>query len=249
MAPNLYRIDEGPDPTIGRDIDKEIVKTVDGVQYGDYDILRTAKTSSILTSGTDPQEMQQMYQKGNENILTKDITFSENWDKGVQIDEINNGRMHDIKNIAKIDNLGKGKDLVMMKDNQETSIKGLIEYNAFNDTFFSETNQKVLQDSLRYGVYKNTNYVISEQSPKDLFIVMRSIALQFANFGVSVDNLVDEIKKLNEKVLDYCIENVSSNVQQHMGYINDIQKLPMPMEHPEFLNKDNYTYDLFPNIN
>ena len=196
-----------------------------------------------------PQEMQQMYQKGNENILTKDITFSENWDKGVQLDEINNGRMHDIKNIAKIDNLGKGKDLVMMKDNQETSIKGLIEYNAFNDTFFSETNQKVLQDSLRYGVYKNTNYVISEQSPKDLFIVMRSIALQFANFGVSVDNLVDEIKKLNGKVLDYCIENVSSNVQQHMGYINDIQKLPMPMEHPEFLNKDNYTYDLFPNIN
>ena len=145
MAPILYRIDEGPDLTIGRDIDQEIVKTVDGVQYGDYDILRTAKTSSILTSGTDPQEMQQMYQKGNENILTKDTTFNQNWDKGVQIDEINNGRMHDIQNIAKIDNLGKGKDLVMIKDNQETSIKGLIEYNAFNDTFFSETNQKVLQ--------------------------------------------------------------------------------------------------------
>tara|TARA_B100000902_G_C27245603_1_gene882434 strand:- start:468 stop:1220 length:753 start_codon:yes stop_codon:yes gene_type:complete len=250
MASNLYKINEGPDPTIGRDIDKEIVTTINGEDYGDYDIFRTARTSSVLTSGTNPQEMQQMYGSGsNENILQDDDSFNRDWDKGMQIDEINNGRMHDVKTINTNNNLGKGEDLVMIKDNQETSIKGLLEYNALNDNFFSDTNRKVLQDSLRYGVYKNTNYVISDQSPRDLFIIMRSIALQFANFGVSSENLIDEIKKLNKKVLEYCIENVSSNVQQHMGYINDIQKLPMPMSHPKFLNKDNYTYDLFPTIN
>ena len=43
--------------------------------------------------------------------------------------------------------------------------------------------------------------------------------LQYANFRVGIDNIVDEIKRLNEKVLDYSVENVTSNVKQHQGII------------------------------
>ena len=68
--------------------------------------------------------------------------------------------------------------------------------------------------------------------------------LQYANFRVGIDNIVDEIKRLNEKVLEYSVENVTSNVKQHQGYIDDLSKLPVPMEHPSYHNKRNYTYDI-----
>ena len=94
---------------------------------------------------------------------------------------------------------------------------------------------------IRYGVHQKTKQVISNQSPDELYIIMRSIMLQYANFRTEADKVIDEIKRLNAKVLAYCIDNVSSNVQQYMQYIEDISKLRVPMEHPQYLNKDNYT--------
>ena len=66
---------------------------------------------------------------------------------------------------------------------------------------------------------------------------------QYANFMTGVDNIVDEVKRLNKMVLDYSVENVSSNVQQYEGYIKDISNLPPPMDRPLYQGK-NYTYDI-----
>lgn len=68
--------------------------------------------------------------------------------------------------------------------------------------------------------------------------------LQYGNFKVSAENLLDEILELNQRVVNYSAGNISSNVQQYIGYIDDIQKLPTPMEHPSYQNKQNYTYDI-----
>ena len=103
---------------------------------------------------------------------------------------------------------------------------------------------KVVQDTIRYKVHQNTQQVISEQSSNDLFIIMRSIMLQFANFRIGVDNIVDEVRRLNAKVVEYSVENISSNVKQHQGYIEDISKLPTPMDMPVYHNKKNFTYDI-----
>ena len=73
---------------------------------------------------------------------------------------------------------------------------------------------------------------------------MRSIMLQFANFRAGVDKIADEIKRLNNKVLIYCIQNVSSNVRQHVGYIEELEKLPQPMDRPSYGERNNYTYDI-----
>lgn len=73
---------------------------------------------------------------------------------------------------------------------------------------------------------------------------MRSIMLQYANFSVSTENLLDEIRSLNQRVIDYSAENISSNVQQYMGYLSDIEKLPIPIERPSYQNKNNFTYDI-----
>ena len=68
--------------------------------------------------------------------------------------------------------------------------------------------------------------------------------LQYANFKISSEKLIDEIRGLNQRVIDYSSENISSNVQQYMGYLNDIEKLPTPIDRPSYQNKDNFTYDI-----
>ena len=76
-------------------------------------------------------------------------------------------------------------------------------------------------------------------------IIMRSILLQYANFRVGVDNIIDEIKRLNQKVVEYSSDNISTNVLQHMGYIDELSKLPEPMDRPIVSNNTkNFTYDI-----
>ena len=134
--------------------------------------------------------------------------------------------------------------MLTKKDNQETSIKGIVETTALSDLFFSEMNQEALQKSIRYKVYEATGQIISEQSKNSLYIIMRSILLQYGNFRVSTANIIEEIRDLNQRVIDYCVENVSSNVQQYLGYIKDLEKLPVPMDRPVYHNKQNYTHDI-----
>lgn len=160
-----------------------------------------------------------------------------------QIGDVNNGRLSDIKVVGEI-SVPEGTDIVIKKDNTDTSIKGILEQNSINDIFFSEMNTKVVQDTIRYKVHQNTQQVISEQSRNDLFIIMRSIMLQFANFRTGVDNIVDEVRRLNEMVVEYSVENITSNVKQHQGYIKDLSKLPTPLDNPVYHNKRSFTYDI-----
>jgi hypothetical protein len=148
-------------------------------------------------------------------------------------EKFNNGRVPDVKMISNVNKLPDG-DLVILNDNQQTGIKGILEENVINDIFLSEMNTKVIQDTIRYAVYQNTNMVIDYQSPRELYIIMRSIMLQHANFRVGQSGLLDEIKKLNKFVVDYAVKEVSSNVEQYDVYIKDIQNLPTPMDRPGF---------------
>tara|TARA_B100000575_G_C23136190_1_gene660108 strand:- start:1209 stop:2108 length:900 start_codon:yes stop_codon:yes gene_type:complete len=158
-------------------------------------------------------------------------------------DVVNNGRVSDV-GIVNQRFVSEDADVVIQKDNQVNSIKGILEENALNSIFFSDMNMDAIQKSIRYNVYNATNQVVGFQPEHTLYIIMRSIMLQYGNFKVSAENLLDEILELNQRVVNYSAGNISSNVQQYIGYIDDIQKLPTPMEHPSYQNKQNYTYDI-----
>ena len=73
---------------------------------------------------------------------------------------------------------------------------------------------------------------------------MRSIYLQEGSVPVTSDSEAKEvISKLNKSVIDYCVNFVSSKLQQHDQYIRDISTLPVPMDRPQF-EKKNMTYDM-----
>ena len=129
-------------------------------------------------------------------------------------------------------------------DTQSTdSVKGILEENNLTRLFFSPQNIEAIQRMIRYYVHKLTNgQIVSKQSPDELFVIMRSILLQYGNFLSS--GIINEIKRLNSKVVTICAEKVSTEVSQYNHYIDDLQKLPTPLENPHYVNKNNFTYDI-----
>jgi hypothetical protein len=255
---------------IGTDVDGQVLRStpIPGgssyreIQTLDYDILNRPQgnnSASVDTSWAQRLESSNNFlTQSNKNVTVdqggfmdargggrtdSDNVYEGTWDQA-ELENINNGRLHDVGEMVSV-NLEMKDSGGFSSDNQHTSIKGLVEHNALNDVFFSDMNTKVLQDTLAFRVYQNTDQYIGNQSKNELFIVMRSILLQFANFRVHTDNLVGEIKKLNEKVLNYCVENVSSNVLQHQGYIDDVKSMPIPLSNPVNPYSDRgYGFDL-----
>lgn len=96
--------------------------------------------------------------------------------------------------------------------------------------FFSQLNIDSLQDAIRYQVFSKTNnkHVIGKQSETELQIVMRSIYLQY---GKHLDNdVVEQVRGLNGKVLDYVVPRILVELNQFVNYRNDITYLPVPLE-------------------
>lgn len=83
-------------------------------------------------------------------------------------------------------------------------------------------------------VQATTGRLISPQSEDQLFVVMRSTYLQYSNNNPAA--YVEEVRWLNEKVLEYVVPNIITNMQHHIGYLNDISKLPEPIDRGEFVN-------------
>ena len=107
-------------------------------------------------------------------------------------------------------------------------------------------NQKALNDLIIYRVHKLTKLMIkpSNISKNELYVVMRSILLQHANFKVSAKDLVTEIQKLNNLVAAYSVEEISSNLLQYKRYKTDLERLPTPMDRPAYGGKNHAQYDI-----
>ncbi len=118
------------------------------------------------------------------------------------------------------------------------AVQGSFTPNNLSNTFFSCNNIDVLQDGIRYKIYQLTNqkHTIGRQSDQDLKIVMRSIYLQHSkNLNT---NIIEQVRELNTIVLDWCVKEIFSNIQQYDKYCVDVSTLPTPMERsPLMTNK------------
>ena len=160
------------------------------------------------------------------------------------VSEMNNGLLHDV-------NLVQTKDINMVPSEspmfvnfQEDAIKGIHEETGLSELYFSKENMELLQSAIRYEVNQITGKVIDKQSPNELSIVMRSIYLQNGNPMVSSNSIKKEVVKLNSMVIDYCSEQISTQVLQYQGYIQKLTTLPVPIERPQQVDRNNFTYDI-----
>ena len=105
--------------------------------------------------------------------------------------------------------------------------------------FFSNENQKILQNGIRAGVYKksNGNFVIDEQCYDQLNIIMRAMFLQYSTNNE--DNLTEQVEQLNQYVLDHSINQIYGEVQSYMQYKKDINNLVVPPANPVMTTQNN----------
>ena len=124
--------------------------------------------------------------------------------------------------------------------------EGLWTSDSLSNAFFSEQNIRIIQNGIRAGVYHRSNgqYVIGAQDCDSLKIVMRSVFLQ--NSANQPNNITQQIAQLNKIVLEYCIQQVYSEAQGYMKYINDASTLVVPISHPVMANDNDRQLELKP---
>jgi hypothetical protein len=110
--------------------------------------------------------------------------------------------------------------------------EGLWDSTSLSKAFFSQQNIQILQNGIRAGVYQRSNgqYVIGPQDCDSLKIIMRSVFLQHA--ANQPNNIAQQISELNKIVLNYCIQQVYSEAQGYMKYVDDVSTLVVPIAHP-----------------
>lgn len=110
--------------------------------------------------------------------------------------------------------------------------EGLWNETSLSQGFFSRENIQIIQNGIRAGVYNRSNgqYVIGDQDCDSIKIIMRSIFLQYSANKPS--NIPEQIEELNKIVLNYCIQQVYSEAQGYMKYVDDVSTLVVPIAHP-----------------
>jgi hypothetical protein len=90
----------------------------------------------------------------------------------------------------------------------------------------------IIQNNIRYTVYNKTNkkHIIDKQSDIELQIIMRSMYLQHSpNLEY---NYKEQLEYLNKLVADWCVEKIIPQLEQYIGYLKEVEYMPMPIDLP-----------------
>ena len=154
----------------------------------------------------------------------------------------NNGFMRDIYHTTRNEYM-ENNEPIIFNNRREYSLKGIIQETPLSNLFFSDMNVKVLQMTIRYKIFTDKSKTIAYQSENELIVIMRSVYLQYANSVLTSDKLLENIRTHNKMVVDYSVKNISDQLDQYDEYINKISSAPVPLEHPRYENRSNFTYD------
>ena len=121
------------------------------------------------------------------------------------------------------------------KNYKEEALKGIQTKSQLSQVFFSKKNIDLIQNQIRYNVWikSNKSHVIGRQSDTELEIIMRSVYLQYSkNLPY---NIKEQIEELNVMILDYCVPNILSEIEQYLAYKVNVSQLPQPISRPKSL--------------
>ena len=125
-----------------------------------------------------------------------------------------------------------------------SATEGLWDDTILSQVYFSQQNIQIIQNGIRAGVYNRSNgqYIIGPQDCDSLKIIMRSIFLQYS--ANQPNNITQQVEELNKLVLEYCIQQVYSEAQGYMTYVNDVSTLVVPIERPVMTSNNDRQLEL-----
>tara|TARA_B100001540_G_scaffold215969_1_gene190669 strand:+ start:676 stop:1176 length:501 start_codon:yes stop_codon:yes gene_type:complete len=112
-----------------------------------------------------------------------------------------------------------------------------------SDVFFSSQNMQLLQNEMKVGVYNlsNKQYIIGPQDSDNLKIIMRNIFIDKSKN--QPDNITEQIRELNQYVLDYAVPQIYNELVGYYKYKRDISTIPNPPPLP-MLSKSSKQLDM-----
>ena len=128
-----------------------------------------------------------------------------------------------------------------------TALKGIQSESELSKLFFSDENFKRIQRKIKEAVFKKTNGEFRldiDQDQNELFIAMRAVYMEEARF--LPNNIVRQVKRLNDKVVDSSIFGILTNIKQDYGYLKEINKPLTPIDRP--INAGNHGRRSLPSI-
>lgn len=130
-------------------------------------------------------------------------------------------------------------------------VSGNVSDTPISALFFSKTNIDALQRGICNRVFNQSEgkYNIGVQSETELKIIMRSFYLESLRGGVPLfqdgiqpldsaaeNSVVARVRKLNEKVLDWSVPRIITNIKQYEVYVSNVSTLPHTMQRPSFVS-------------
>jgi hypothetical protein len=114
-----------------------------------------------------------------------------------------------------------------------TALKGIHVASDLSKLFFSDENIKRIQKKIRRSIFEKTDGQFKlevDQEQRDVFIAMRAVYMEHSRF--LENQIVRQVKRLNEKVIDEITPGIITNVKQHYGYLKEINKPLTPIMRP-----------------
>jgi len=99
-----------------------------------------------------------------------------------------------------------------------------------NTLFFSEFNQNLLQRGIRQAFKNKTGIAIDRQNPDDLYGIMRVVFIN--NSGDHYKAVNQQVRMMNERVIETAIGQIQTGVSQYLSYVQDIDTISVPLSQP-----------------
>jgi hypothetical protein len=111
-------------------------------------------------------------------------------------------------------------------------LEGLWEDSSLSNAYFSRENLEIVQNAIRKGIYDKTNgqYVIDNQDCDSLKTIMRGVYLEHS--ANQPNNITQQIVELNKMVINFCVQQIYSELRSYVKYLHDASTLVVPIAHP-----------------
>lgn len=133
------------------------------------------------------------------------------------------------------------------KNMSSTALKGIQTKSELSKLFFSDKNIKRLQKKIAKEIFVRTKgefRLDADQDLKKLFIAMRAVYMEHARFLPG--QIVRQVKRLNQKVVDEIVPGMITEIRQEYGYLKEINKPLEPIPRP--MNVSNAGRRVLPSI-
>lgn len=166
----------------------------------------------MTNTSPDEPELSQIA-KNFEGLRSSDFWQKLQDERAVTIDPTKVFKYRTMYDTSKEKNLNSYKNQVL---------RGIYDQTLLSDLFFSEENIWNLDNQLRYKIYEMSEkqFILGPQDKVELVLIMRAIFLNYSRNNPYC-SVTDQIKKLNDLVIEKASTPLYSNTLQYLRYLED----------------------------